>query len=335
MTASSTGISADRAHEPIPILRYSTEDLPPEERYRAWLLRDWPRTDPIYRTEPTEPFNTSWESAQLGPVLFAYVEITGQRWERRLQDIRASDFDPVIINLMIEGLAQGDMDGRPFHEPAGTFHFHDLARPSLHVSSASRTYSIIVPRALAMERFAPLGDIHGLVVEGEGAAMLFSHAAQVHRALSRVDTSLAERLGNSLLDIAAIALAEALPAAAEPASSETRLRRRAEDEIERRLGSGDLGVTELCRALGVPRARLFAAFKSDGGVHNHVIRVRLERARAALADIDRAEPIGTIADRLGFSDASHLSRTFRGRYGMTPREYRQLLTTDRDALSRD
>ncbi len=59
---------------------------------------------------------------------------------------------------------------------------------------------------------------------------------------------------------------------------------------------------------------------------------RLSRARAALSDIDRAEAIGAIAHRLGFSDAPHLSRAFRQRYGMTPSEYRRLIATDRELV---
>ena len=39
----------------VPLLRFTTDDLPPEDRYRAWHLRDWPRTQPIYRTDPLDP----------------------------------------------------------------------------------------------------------------------------------------------------------------------------------------------------------------------------------------------------------------------------------------
>ena len=84
----------------------------------------------------------------------------------------------------------------------------------------------------------------------------------------------------------------------------------------------------LCTTLGVSRARLFRAFQSEAGIHNYILRQRLERARVALADRDRAEPIGTIAHRLGFSDPGHLSRSFRARFGMSPRDYRQLVAAN-------
>ena len=230
------GVRANGPVNPAPILRYTTDDLPPEDRYRTWYLRDWPRSEPIFRTVPTEPFNTRWESVQLGSVMFVYTEISGMRWERRRQDIRVSDFDPIIVNMMIEGEAQGDMDGRPFHETAGTFHFHDLSRPSLHASTASLTYSVVVPRPVAEQWFAPLQDLHGLVIGGAAARTLFACAEHVRQMLPRLD-----------------------------------------------------------------------------------------RARTALAATEPVEPISNIALRLGFGDATNLSRSFRKRYGMSPSDYRKLL----------
>lgn len=279
---------------------------------------------------PSEPFNTSWETSLLGPVTFVYTEITGMSWERRLDDIRASDFDPVIISMMIEGRAQGDMDGRAFLETPGTFHFHDLARPSLHVSTASRTYNLVIARAVAIEWFGPLQDLHGLVVAQDAAALLFSHADQVRRSLPRFSLTDADRLGRVFLELASLALAEARPIAQPPVAAEHALRRRAAEKIEQRLGSGDTSVAELCRTLGVSRRRLFAAFRGDGGVQTYVMGQRLKRARSALSDLERAEPIGNIAHRFGFTDAPHLSRAFRARYGMTPSDYRRMVTADRD-----
>lgn len=312
----------------IPILRYSTTDIPPAERYDAWRRRNWPRSGAIYRTHPTEPFDTAWESAQLGQVTFVHTKITGMRWERRRQDIRKSDFDPVIVNLMIDGFAQGDMDGRAFREPAGAFHFHDLTRPSDHVSTASDTYSLIIPRPVAVEWFGPLNGLHGLVVGGDRAAMLFSHAAQIHRSLPNLLLAQADGLGRIFLELLAVAQTGLQSGASGRVTPEAALRRRAIEEIEQRLGAGEVRVADLCRLLGTTRGRLFAAFRADGGVQAYVLTERLARAQAALSDIELAEPIGSIAHRFGFSDAPHLSRAFRRRYGMSPREYRAQIASD-------
>lgn len=306
----------------IQVARFTTDHLKPQNRYEAWYSRDWPRMRPIYRTEPIEPFDTRWEMAQLGPVTFVYSEITAMRWERRIQDIRESDFDPIVVNMMIEGRAYGDMDGRVFDEPAGTFHFHDLARPSLHTSTASRTYGLVLPRPVAEQWFAPLDDLHGLVVNGEPARLLFAFADRLRAGLSELTIGQADRLGQVFLELLGVAMDGARP---KVTSSSDALRRRAVQAIEARLRDRDISVDDLCRLLNVSRSRLFKMFQPDGGVKAYILTERLTRARAALGETKRAEPIGAVAHRLGFSDASHLSRAFRQRFGMTPSEYRLLI----------
>ncbi|MGQ2989427.1 MAG: helix-turn-helix transcriptional regulator [Brevundimonas sp.] len=322
-----------RSRDLIPLLHFSTDDLPQEERYRAWYLRDWPRAEPIYRTEPIEPFDTRWVSAQLGPVMFARVEITAMRWERRLADVRNSDFDPIIVSMMKAGEAHGDFDGRALRETPGTFHFHDLARRSLHVSTGSLTYNLVLPRELAINRFGPIGDLHGLVVPEKEARLAFALAEQVSDMLTDMDADQAESLGRMFVETLAVALAAVRPRTRSPVSAELALRRRAVERIDQRLGvRDDPAIEDLCRTLGTTRRKLFAAFHGDGGVRAYILTQRLERSRQALADLDRVEAIATIAHRLGFADAAHLSRAFRNHYGMTPSQYRQLLRADREML---
>lgn len=311
----------------IEITRYATAHLPPGARHADWLARTWPRVDAIYRTEPIEPFDTHFESAELGDIIFVYAEITGMRWERRLQDIRVSDFDSIIVSMMVEGSAQGNLDGREFREEPGAFHFHDLAKPSIHVSTASRTFSVIVSRPVATAFFGTLDDLHGLVVRGACADLLLAHADRVWRALPDLDRAAAPALGRSFLELLAVAAAQARAAAPTVRTGDLSLRRRVEAAIESRLNK-PLTIPGLCDALNLSRKGLFAAFRDDGGVLAYIRARRLERAKAALADLERDEPIGTIAERLGFCDASHLTRLFRARYGMAPRDYRRLVERD-------
>jgi len=315
--------------DPIETVQFSTAAYPPDERYTAWLNWGWPRSGAIYQTDPTEPFDTEWESAELGDVILVRTAITGMRWKRRLGDIRQSDFDPLIVNMMVEGSARGVFDGRDFREEAGSFHFHDITRPSIHVSTASRTYSLVLPRPLATRLFGSLDDLHGLVVSGAHAELLIAHAENTWRVLSKLDRSSAPALGRSFVDLLVAATSDARSSTPAPAAASTKLRHRAIAAIDSRLNT-PITPDDICNVLAVPRKSLFAAFRADGGVQNYVRATRLERAKAAIADIDRDEPIGTIALRLGFCDASHLSRLFKSRFGMTPREYRRLLATDAD-----
>ena len=313
--------------DPIHISRFSTTDLHAEARYSTWLNWGWPRTAAIYRTDPTEPFNTEWAHVSLGEIIFVYTIITGMRYERRLQDIRRSDFDPLIVNMMVSGSAEGLFEDRVFREEAGSFHFHDLARRSIHTSTASLTFSIVVPRPLALELFGRLEDLHGLVVGGACADLLLAYAEAAWRALPDLDRSSSTALGRSFLDLLVVAATHVRATAPPVETAAANLRQRALALIDSRINA-PLVLPHLCSALKVPRKRLLAAFQEDGGVRNYVRAKRLERAKAALADRERKEPIGTIAIRLGFYDAAHLSRLFRARFGMSPRDYRRLLAAD-------
>jgi AraC-like DNA-binding protein len=55
----------------------------------------------------------------------------------------------------------------------------------------------------------------------------------------------------------------------------------------------------------------------------YLLERRLERCCEALqSKADRSCSITEIAFRWGFNDMSHFSRVFRGRYGLSPREFR-------------
>lgn len=306
-----------------PILRFSTADLPPEERYEAWLSRDWPRSERTYHTVPTEPFNVLMESASLGQTLFVRTEITAMTWERRAQEIRHSDYHPIIVNMMVRGTAEGDMDGRPFRETEGTYHFHDLARPSLHGSTASLTYSLIVPRDIATVWFAPIDRLHGLVVSGETAAAVIDLAQALWRLLPHLSLESAIRFERSVLELLAVGAELAAPDAPAYATPEDALRTVAITAIDQNMGLARASAGELCRTLGVTSDRLAAAFRADGGVQAYILARRLDQAASALIGLKRKEPIGNIAHRLGFSDAAHLSRAFRQRFGLSPSSYRR------------
>jgi len=54
-----------------------------------------------------------------------------------------------------------------------------LAKPSIHVSTASRSYSTAIPRPLAVALFGSLDDLHGLVIGGSSADLLLAHAERL------------------------------------------------------------------------------------------------------------------------------------------------------------
>ena len=82
-------------------------------------------------------------------------------------------------------------------------------------------------------------------------------------------------------------------------------------------------VSQLARQAGVHRGHLSRTFRrfTSGGVAEYVRRVRVHAACELMLSGDR--PLSAVAASAGFSDESHMGRSFRGVMGCTPREYRR------------
>lgn len=93
-------------------------------------------------------------------------------------------------------------------------------------------------------------------------------------------------------------------------------------DIEVRLDEKDLSLTSFATARGITVKHLQKLFEAEGRTFSdYVLERRLERARQLLLNpVAVPRPISTIAFDLGFGDLSYFNRTFKKRFGVTPRE---------------
>lgn len=101
-------------------------------------------------------------------------------------------------------------------------------------------------------------------------------------------------------------------------------RRRADAErlIAGTLQSPDLTVAFLCRELAMSHTNLYRLFEPVGGVQAYIRTQRLEAVRQALLHGPDDLPIHGLAKAWHFNDSSHLTRWFKGEFGLPPRRYR-------------
>jgi AraC family transcriptional regulator, regulatory protein of adaptative response / methylphosphotriester-DNA alkyltransferase methyltransferase len=76
-------------------------------------------------------------------------------------------------------------------------------------------------------------------------------------------------------------------------------------------------VDEVARAIATSRRQLQRVFREVGGTsfREYVVAARLDRARCLLL---QELPIGEVSRRCGYTHASHFTRAFRRRHGITP-----------------
>lgn len=95
--------------------------------------------------------------------------------------------------------------------------------------------------------------------------------------------------------------------------------------IERKLEDAELTPARVAQTEGISERYLQKLFEGVGDNFSHYVRERrLQRAWADLSKpAEAAHAISEIAYRYGFADQAHFSRSFRARFGLSPREFRQ------------
>jgi AraC family transcriptional regulator len=78
----------------------------------------------------------------------------------------------------------------------------------------------------------------------------------------------------------------------------------------------------LAREVGISREHLARTFPRYTGQTVTEFRRRVRVARTAAALRHSSLPLAAVAARFGFSDQSHMTRTFRAYFGVTPSDYR-------------
>ncbi len=112
-----------------------------------------------------------------------------------------------------------------------------------------------------------------------------------------------------------------------PPDPEQRIFAAAVAQLEQQLQQ-PLGLVELAHRVGTNERRLTELFRRQVGmtVFDYLAELRLESARRLLEG--STTQVQLIADRVGYRNAGDLSRAFRRRYGVSPREYRRALGTE-------
>ena len=158
-------------------------------------------------------------------------------------------------------------------------------------------------RALA----AALGSTDGAVLPSSALAPV-QHALRTHgSSLGPIPTALSYSLRDACL---ALWLGGR---DAPPRTSDLRVDAVCE-RVRARIGEARLSARELARSVGLSPSRLATVFRAQAGIalRPFILWTRLERAITAVA---AGRSATEAAHEAGFSDAAHLSRTFRRMFG--------------------
>lgn len=305
---------------PLRKAHFSSHEYPQEDAASVYQLMF---ASSALVTPLVAPFHVEITSYWSEHMRFHFLEGVPFIFHRPAQKIAYDGLDVVIVQHVETGGMVGNFDGEEVRAEAGSLYVIDFSRPAL-IRDASdiprqRRNFVTLPRAFAKRWFGPLDRLHGFVIPPEIAGAYTAHLLRLRERLPHLGSLDAATLGGT-----ATLLAQALTQAAGHGTSRSdpaRLFQKACLHIEASLSNAELSATEIARAIGTSRTRLFAAFQGVGGVERYIRSARLERVKAALGAPAQPHPIAVLAEQFGFRSAGQLSRQFRQHFGVTPSQF--------------
>ena len=320
----------------------STVDVPTGDRFGFWSeinAKLWVPYDLRCEPELAGKFVARVAISDFGPLQATVITTMPHSVRRTPRLIRQSDPEVFKVGCIVRGGSALTQDDRDSNLGVGDLVLFDTSRPYTAAFRPDVPVSELLllrfPRSLLPLPSRDLRRVSGRRIPGaRGIGALSSQfLLQLARRMAELSPSDTARLATLTLDVLIAALSDALDAEdAVPQHTRRRaLTARIDAFIRDNLGDAHLTPDVIAAAHHISPRYLHKLFQQEGRTVGGWVRERrLERCRRDLADPRlAARPIKAIAARSGFTSPAHFSQAFRGRYGLSPTEFRQQFATVR------
>ncbi|WP_307806451.1 helix-turn-helix domain-containing protein [Streptomyces sp. FH025] len=283
------------------------------------------------------PFDGLVESHRLGYVRISTLEADAARLSRTADLIaRAPGAEPQVgVGLQVSGRAVLEQDGRRAEVLPGGLVLYDTARPyAVDYPERFRTHLFHLPRRLLGVPERDLRHAAGAAVgamDGCGP-VLAPFLGVLAASADSLPAAVGDRLAGNVADLVSALVVQLADGrtADEPDDPHGGLVRRVREYIDHRLGDPELTPERIARAHHISVRYLHRLFEHEGVTVSRLIQQRrLEACARELGRRGRTVPtVSAVAQRWGFVNPAHFSRSFRAAYGVSPREWRALEPDD-------
>lgn len=283
--------------------------------------------DPIPVDGPAS-FHGEIRQNSLSTVDVSVVESSPQEVTRTPSLISRTNEDVFIVSMQRWGCANVAQGGRETTLRAGDFVIYDSTRPyTLTYPDGIHQFTLKIPRGQLIAQMPSVESLTATKVSGNRVAgrLMKNMVETLIRDAGELDPISHDAVASSIVSILAAGL-RTLETDVEPAPSamSTYHLERIKQHVLANLHDPGLSVQSTSAALRLSVSSLYRVFESqEVTLSDWIWRQRLDRCRRDLADPLLAnQSVIQIAFRWGFSDASHLSRSFKRTYGLSPRDFR-------------
>jgi AraC-like DNA-binding protein len=308
----------------------TTDSVAPEHRLAYW-------TDMICKTYvqlecdagARDHFDGEIRSHHLPGLGLSVLRSAAQRVQRTPREIARSTEEYFIVSVQTRGRGVISQDGRDALLEPGDFAIYDSTRP--YVLNFDDDFEEIVLKLRAEQLRSVVRDTEKLTattVSGRAGAghLMINMIRTLSDEVDTLQPASAAAVAASVVNVLVAGL-QSLPACSgvEPSSLTAYHVARFKRLVDERLRDPALSVAGIAAELGLSVGHLHRLFLCEPRPPSQYLwNRRLEACGRELLDPRRSKAsLAEIAFGWGFNDAAHFSRAFRGRFGCTPREWRQ------------
>ncbi|WP_447952874.1 AraC family transcriptional regulator [Sphingopyxis chilensis] len=271
-------------------------------------------------------FQARAEAFHFGEVVLTAYRCLAQTFDRSRARIGRDGIDHYTLQFCLSG-RHGRRDGAGGGEAGpGDLLIADLAQPHATATSDFDSLNLTVPRRLLAPLLnAPDGQNLRYISGSAPLTALFrNHLIGLFSAAPAMNVKEAEALVSPTLALAAAALnAEAQQNGLQVV--DPLLTAQIHRLISDRALDPAITAESVAERFGISRRKLYYLMEPHGGFTTCLRERRLHLAHAMLRDpLQNGKSVAEIAECCGFTWRTNFARSFRARFGMTPREARAL-----------
>jgi AraC-like DNA-binding protein len=298
-------------------------------RGAAWTALYSSRLDKVDVTPADqETFDAELTVGNLGPMRVARITCGRSSIARTPRHIVHAPGRIFSFILQVRGSGVFAQYGHEASLREGDITLCDSAAPhAYHVEESSEVMMLRVPASMLKERLPSPEQFCGRrLASTEGltctvAAVMASLCTHLERGLSPYFQN---SLARHVLDLLATSYAIAFDSLAPASSVVSGRHAKVKLYIEQHLRDPDMSPCTIAQGLKLSSRYLRMIFAtSNETVSAYILRRRLEESARQMSDPQwRGHSIAEIAFGWGFNSAPHFTRSFRDRFGVSPRHYR-------------
>lgn len=279
--------------------------------------------------EPRDPdFDAELRITRLGAMSIACLSCSPGTLDRSSRHIGEAPLRTWSLVLQLRGRSDLSHYGHQSTLEAGDLVLMDNAAPyTFRLNEAATLLMLRVPSSVLKEHLPSPESVCGRRLPG--SCGLASAAARLAASLCSDDENwlpneFQERVARHLLDLLATAYAMAFDTTSTASSVIAGRHAKVRLHIEQHLRDPTLSPASIATSLKLSSRYLRMIFASrQETVSGYILRRRLEECARQIGDPRwRGHSISEIAFAWGFNSASHFTRSFRERYGQSPRRWR-------------